>query len=81
MERPIQVADPFSRLVDELLFSVAFPNIKNAQTREKVGIAQYNIARLSVAARLAELETGEIPSQASKFVPVYLPEEPREPQR
>jgi hypothetical protein len=63
-----------SRAVEEILVKLAIPNFQEAQTRELGAKAQYDLARLTIAARIEELETGKPTEDLSALVEKYFPE-------
>ncbi|MFH1743252.1 MAG: hypothetical protein ABIH23_29960, partial [bacterium] len=69
----------FSRLVDMLEFKPHRMNLENLRARAGGAVAQYDIARLTLASRLVQLKTGESPKTMAALVPDYIPKRLKDP--
>jgi len=72
----------FARLLwtDRLLYALGgVPNFHEADIREKVGKTEFDLARLLIANRIHELESGGRTSGVRDFVPELIPVEPQDP--
>lgn len=68
----------FSRTSVELLLAIALPNFLEADNRQKAAESKYELCRLSIAARIRELEGRPVDSIAD-LAPELIPEEPLDP--
>ena len=67
------------RRTEEVLYNIAIPNLKNAITRGLKAKAKFDLARLVLASRIEELETGKSVSNIRELIPKYFPDEPKDP--
>jgi len=74
LARSVFIRDaPFSRLGGEHFYRYIMPNYRAGRIDEQAAEADFDIARLTVAARIEELETGRPPGDVSALVEKYFP--------
>ena len=69
----------YGSLVDEVLCSIAWPNMQNAMVREKASISQFGAACLSLAHTRAKTAGVTEISGSQDLMPAFLKEELRDP--
>ncbi len=74
-----QLPDAAFGMVEKILYKIAAPNALEAHTRERAAKAKFDLARLLLARRIEQLESGTAPQDTSQLVPEYLPVDPRDP--
>ena len=67
------------RTVLEMLYTIGIPNTLEAHTREQTAKAKYDLARVEIAGRIVQLETGTVPAYIQDFIPKYLASSPSDP--
>lgn len=62
-----------------MLYNIARPNFLETHIRERLAKSKFDLARLALASRIAQLEGGTISGSTLQFVPKYFPENLQDP--
>jgi hypothetical protein len=64
---------------DWYLYAVAIPTLREVEIREKTILANFDLSRIYIANRIAEIETGAKKTNTREMVPELFSEEPLDP--
>ncbi len=76
---PAKVASVALRVGEKMLYKIALPDTLRAHTLERTAKAKFDLARLVLVCRIAQLESGTAPQNTSQLVPEYFPVDLRDP--
>lgn len=67
------------KMNQEILYAIGRPNFGQFIFREQAAKARMDLARLLMAARIHEAETGNLPASSADLVPAHIPVDPVDP--